>query len=284
MIALMTSLERNGWWLVVAGLLCLYLPTYWDLANGIWQTDEQFHGVIILLIVLWLLLRSESQIWQFKGRPSNGIGSASLAFGLILYILGRSQEILLFEVGSQIPVLAGVLLLMSGKESLYAAWFPLLYSVFMLPLPSSVVDSLTGPLKQGVSYFVEQFLYQAGYPIARQGVVLMIGRYELLIADACSGLNSMFSLAALGLLFMYLISRRSLSYNLLMVASIIPIAFLANVVRVSALVLITFYLGDEAGQGFMHGFAGMVLFVTALGGFFLLDIVLGLISRSGDRI
>lgn len=266
---------ETGWLFVALGLIALYIPSYWGLAHGLWQSDEQFHGPIILLVSFWLL-------WQTFTNPAISysyqsaiiLGSSLLGLGLLFYIVGRSQEILLFEVGSQIPVFTGCILLMQGKKSLATVWFPLFYLVFMVPLPGILIDTLTGPLKQMISVVVEQMLYSLGYPIARKGVTLMIGPYQLLIADACSGLHSMFSLSALGMLFIFLIHRPGKLINGIMLASIIPIAIIANMLRVMALVLITYYLGDEAGQGFMHGLAGMVLFVSALGGFFLLDNIL----------
>ena len=96
----------------------------------------------------------------------------------------------------------------------------------------------------------------------------------MLVADACSGLHSMYSLSALGTLFMYIMARRSKLHNAIMLASILPIAFVANIVRVIALVLITYHFGDEAGQGFLHGAAGIVLMLVALVCFFALDALL----------
>jgi exosortase/archaeosortase family protein len=110
-------------------------------------------------------------------------------------------------------------------------------------------------------------------------VIISIGPYQLLVADACSGLNSMFSLSALGALFMFLMKRKSRLHNAVMLASILPIAFMANIIRVVLLVLVTYHLGDEAGQGFLHGLAGMVLMLAALGIFFLLDAVLKAVLR-----
>ena len=98
-----------------------------------------------------------------------------------------------------------------------------------------------------------------------------IGRYELLVADACSGLNSMFSLAALGALFIHIMGRQSRLHTALLVLAIVPIAFAANIVRVVSLVLITYHFGDAAGQGFLHGAAGIVLMLVALLAFFALD-------------
>ena len=101
----------------------------------------------------------------------------------------------------------------------------------------------------------------------------------MLVADACSGLHSMYSLTALGTLFMYIMGRTSRLHNALMLVSILPIAFVANIVRVMALVLITYHLGDEAGQGFLHGTAGIVLMLVALAFFFALDALLGRLLR-----
>jgi exosortase len=115
-----------------------------------------------------------------------------------------------------------------------------------------------------VSWVVESLLYQLGYPIARAGVVLNIGPYQLLVADACAGLNSMFTLEALGLLYMNLMGYTSRWRNLLLALLIVPISFCANVVRVVVLVLVTYYLGDDAGQGFIHDFAGLLLFLVGL--------------------
>ena len=119
-----------------------------------------------------------------------------------------------------------------------------------------------------------------GYPIARNGVVLTIGQYQLLVADACSGINSMFSLSAIGLLYLHLIRYKSWLHNGLILASLLPIAFCANIMRVMLLVLVTYHFGDEAGQGFIHKFSGMVLFVAALIILLLLDTILARVIKS----
>jgi len=151
-------------------------------------------------------------------------------------------------------------------------------------LPGIIVDAVTGPLKNWISAIVVEILYRVGYPISRNGVVLTIGQYQMLVADACSGLHSMYSLSALGTLFMYIMGRTSRLHNAVMVASILPIAFAANIVRVMILVLITYHLGDEAGQGFLHGAAGIVLMLVALVCLFALDTLLGrLIADPGRR-
>lgn len=262
------------WGALALGLCVLFVPTYYGLANGIWNNEENAHGPIVLAVVL-ALFWMKRQEWGVVAQPKKGAGLALFGFGLLLYVLGRSQDILIFEVGSEIPIIAGLLLFLRGSGALRAAWFPLFFLIFMLPLPGFLVDAATGPLKQYVSVLAETLLYAAGYPIARSGVMLSIGPYQLLVADACSGLNSMFSLSAMGLLYLHLGRHSNWLRNGIIIAAILPIAFVANITRVIALVLITYYLGDEAGQGFLHGFASVLLFVVALLLLFGLDAALG---------
>jgi exosortase B len=197
-----------------------------------------------------------------------------LIAGLVVYILGNILDIRTLEIGALAPILAGTLLAMRGWPGLRKYWFMLLFIVYLIPLPGVFVDAVTGPLKQHISTIAEQILYLAGYPIARSGVVLTIGQYQLLVADACSGLNSMFSISAIGLLYLYMMGYKNWLHIGLILASLLPIAFCANILRVMFLVLVTYHFGDEAGQGFLHGFSGMVLFVVALLILLVLDALL----------
>lgn len=278
-----TMSTKGGLIAVLAGILAMYAPTYYKLANGLWQTDDQAHGWIIFGIILWLVWQLRDVLAQTEIKPFPLIGGASLLFGLVCYILGRSQDILPLEIGSQIPVYSGVLLILMGWKAVRRAWFPLLYLIFLIPLPGVLIDTVTAPLKNYISVIAEMVLYYAGLPIARSGVIIVVGPYQLLVADACSGLHSMFSLSALGVLFMYLMHRKSKAHSIIMLLSILPVAFVANLIRVMVLILVTYYLGDEAGQGFLHGMAGMVLLVAALFFLFVLDWVLSLIFRSRNQ-
>ncbi len=261
----------KSWWPVLTGLLVLYLPTYYDLSQTVWTEEEYVHSPMVLIASIWLFWRQREALLAPPQQTRPAAGGILLGVGLLLYAIGRSQEILLFEVGSQIPVLLGVLLITLGDNAVRKLWFPLFFLLFMIPVPILLVDVMTGPLKQQISQLAEDTLYALGYPIARSGVVLTIGPYQLLVADACSGLHSMFSLSAMGLLYLYLLHYPSRLKNALLIASILPIAFFANVVRVIILVLVTYHFGDEAGQGFLHKFAGIILFAAALLMLFGLD-------------
>jgi len=284
------DVRREAPWLwVLAGFAAMYGPLYFTAATGLWQTDDHAHGALVLGVIVWLFWRIHRPLIELPAKPAPLAGWLLFAFGLLVYLVGRVVGISIFEFGSQPFVVAGVLLLIRGPAALRLAWFPLFYFIFMIPLPGILVDAITGPLKQWISAIVVELLYDVGYPISRTGVVITIGQYQMLVADACSGLHSMYSLSALGTLFMYIMARASRVHNALMLASILPIAFIANIVRVVVLVLITYHFGDEAGQGFLHGAAGMVLMLVALAGFFALDALLArllgarAVRRAGQR-
>lgn len=259
------------WLPILVGLSVLYVPTLHELATTIWQEDDYAYGPIILAVIAWLIWDRRQVLLAASTGNAPAAGFALLIIGLLIYVVGRSLDITILEVGSLAPVLAGVLLVMRGWQALRAYWFMLLFIAYFVPLPGIFVDPVTGPLKNSVSAIAEQVLYTAGYPIARSGVVITVGHYQMLVADACSGLNSMFSLTAIGLLYLYLMRYKNWLHNGLIVASLLPIAFCANIVRVIVLVLVTYHFGDTAGQGFLHNFSGLVLFVVALVALLFLD-------------
>lgn len=186
------------WLPVIVGLLILYTPTVQFLSDNLWNTEDQAHGPIILFVVFYLFWQKRQVFLQEKNDFKPILGGTLLLLGLLMYAVGHSQEILLFEIGSLVPILTGVTLLTLGVSSFNQLWFAIFFTIFMIPLPSVVVDLLTNPLKQYISLLAEVILYQLGYPIARSGVTISIGYYQLLVANACSGLHSMFSLSALG--------------------------------------------------------------------------------------
>jgi exosortase B len=270
--------QRQAWWIVVLGAAALYLPTLHDLFTGVWSTDEQGHGPIVLGLCVWLFWRLWPQIESLAGgvkppgaasAPTEGpqaVGWAwgLLAFALLMYVFGRSQRILSAQTLSAVFALAAVLGLLRGPKALRVCAFPLFFMLFMVPLPAALVDAVTQPMKLAVSVVAANFMYALGYPVARSGVILQVGQYQLLVADACAGLHTLFTLEAMGLLYLNVVRHSSALRNVLLAMLVVPISFAANVLRVMVLSLITYHFGDAAGQGFLHGFAGIVLFLSAL--------------------
>lgn len=262
--------------LLLGGFALLYGPAYLELSRTVWATDEQGHGPIILAVAGWLLYNQRHALAEIPIRPVPWLGWPLLMLALLLYSFGRSQDIIMFAIGSQMVLMVALLLLFHSLRGLRLVWFPLFFLLFMVPLPEALVAAVTAPLKSAVSAVASSLLYNLGYPVGRSGVVMTVGPYQLLVADACAGLNSMFTLEALGMLYMNLMRYTSVARNVALAVLLIPTAFIANIVRVMILVLVTYHFGDEAGQGFVHGFAGMVLFMVALMLMLVLDKVLGL--------
>lgn len=287
MLSLPTTVDRTGLLVLLTGLAALYIPTYLQLAASAWNDDAHGHGPMILGVCLWLLWFDRHRIFEADAKPDRVSGFAFLLLALIAHAFGNSQSINMLTTLVQPVAFGACLLILHGWGALRRAWFPLFFMIFMVPLPEVVVQFITMPLKQAVSVVTENVMYAAGYPIGRAGVMLTIGQYQLLVADACSGMNSLLTLESLGLLYMRLMSYTSRSRNIFLAIAIIPTSFLANVTRVIILVLVTYYFGDEVGQGFVHSFSGVVLFGVSLIGIYFIDQLYGLMfvrrpySKSG---
>jgi exosortase B len=263
------------WWPLAAGLAVLFASTSYRFATGIWQQPEFEHGPMMLAIALWLLWRERAAIYTAQAPASFFWPAALIVTGLLAYLLGVRLKAAYVEGAALVPVLAGALLLVGGARLVRRCAMALTFVLIATPLPAPVVFAATLDLKELVSNAAEFLLHIAGYPVARDGVTLRVGPYNLLMADACSGMNSLISLSAVGLLYTYLTARRSAAHMFLLIAAILPVAVATNLVRVLILVLITYHLGDEAGQGFLHEFAGFVMFLVALLGLALIDFFLG---------
>ena len=251
-----------------------YLPTYLRLAGGAWASEQEGHGPIIMAMAAWAAWQQRDKLYSIELRPAPVAGWIILLLSLLLMAVTRSQDLLMVEVATQIPVLLGCLLLIGGWKTARIFAFPLAFLVFSIPPPGWLLDAFTVPLKAWVSDVVTNFLYDLGYPVAQNGVMIMISSYELMVKDACSGMNSIFVLPAVGVFYIHEFVRDDWVRKTILVLSTIPIAILANCFRVLALVLGAYYLGVDRIEGLFHDATGLALWVFALILFFLLDRVL----------
>lgn len=270
-------------WPLALGIIALSVPTIVSLAQGPWQMESGVHGVIVLVTGIWLVLRRWNDIiaMQSPGRPL--VTAVLLAVALPLYAAGRAFEFISIEAAALLLAMVAVMQQYWGMAAVRLLWFPILYLGFVVPIPGWLLDTVTLPLKILVSEIVTSALAELGYPVGRLGVTLYISSYQLLMEDACAGLNSLVSLSAIGLFYVYLIRGSNPAYSLLLLALVIPIAIAANCVRVAALVLITYHFGNAMAQGYLHNFAGMVTFVSALLFIFVLDWLLTPLRNSFER-
>jgi exosortase B len=266
--------------LVAAGFAALYLPMFWDWFSGRWVGETQGHEAVFLAISGWLIYRRLPELVALDTAAAKRTAAVVVLAGLLCFLLGYTQEVVRLELLSLILNVAGALLLFKGPAALRVAWFPLFFMLFALPLPYTLVLTLTAPLKTAVSIVAVQLLDWIGYPMGRSGVVITIGQYQLLVTEACAGLQTMFTLEAMGLLYASLMNHASPLRNTLLAILVVPVAFAANVVRVVLLSLVTYHYGNAAGQGFLHGFAGLVLFAVGLVLMMLTDALLGWALRT----
>jgi exosortase B len=265
---------------LVIGFGLLFAPLLWDWTQGQRASGLQGHEPAIFAVSAFLLYRKRRQLAALPTAAVPIFGGLFFVFGLLLYLLGRAYDIRI-ALFSLMVLLVAVLLCFKGLAALRVSWFAILFPLFAMPLPLELVLAVTGPMKIGVSSVATQLLSWLGYPIGRSGVVITIGQYQLLVTEACAGLQTMFTLEAMGLLYASLMNHSSALRNVLLAILVVPIAFLANVIRVALLALITFHFGDAAGQGFLHGFSGMVLFLVALVLVIVVDELLGRVLRRG---
>jgi exosortase len=271
---------------MAASFLIAYLPTYVTLAKGPWQTEQEGHGPLIMLAAAWLAWQQRGKLASVSFKPAPAAGWIILLGSLALMVVTRSQNILMIGVATQTPVLLGCLLLIGGWPLARIFAFPLAFLIFSVPPPGWLMDAFTVPLKAWISDLVTNFLYALDYPIAQNGVMIMIGPYELMVKDACSGMNSIFALSAIGIFYVHEFVDKNWIRRLILIASIIPITILANFFRVLALTLASYYMGVDRVEGLFHDLTGIALFVFALGLFFLLDGVIlsiGYLTRKALR-
>ncbi|MFC3441134.1 exosortase [Sphingobium rhizovicinum] len=248
---------------ILIGIAIFALPALIIVHNQSWSTSQGAHGPIVLLSGLWLLARE----WRVAppARPGNlGWAVAALSLSLMLYIFGMIIGIAwLIWMGGGISLIL-ILYALTGGERVRALWFPLLYLLCAVAPPARLTAPLTDFLTGWLSGLSVDLLWMAGYDVARSGVDLYIDQYELRMADACAGLNSLFSLFAIGMFYIYLRHRADWRYAVLLALIVPPIAIIANLARVLILLLITHYMGDAVAQGFVHETTGMLMFLVAL--------------------
>lgn len=258
-------------WPLALGVLALLVPTLVSVARESWTGETGVHGPIVLATGIWLFARRWPELMEIR-RPGAFAGVLALVVpSLLVYAFGRAFDFLAVEVLALGGVLVALFYGAFGIEALRRMWFPIFYLLFVVPIPGWVIDSITGPLKSYVSVSATWLLTHAGYPIVREGVTLYVAQYQLLVEDACAGLNSLISLTAISLFYIYILHNASWRYAMFLMLWIIPVALLANLVRVMILVLITYHFGNAAAQGFLHSTAGLVMFASALIGIFAVD-------------
>lgn len=267
---------------LVAVSVWLYWHTLLHLI-GQWWTDPNFsHGFFVPLFSAFVIWQERDRLARIITKPS-WAGLIVLLAGLGVLIIGRLGAELFLDRSSLLLVLAGVVILFLGWNLFRAVLFPWAFLLLMIPIPTIVFNQITFPLQLLASKVAATVLPVLGVPILREGNVINLPSMALEVAEACSGIRSLMSLVTLAIIYGYLMERRLWVRWLLAIASV-PIAVVANSIRIIGTGLLVQYWDADKAEGYFHASWGWIIFVISLIMLYALHALFRILSpeRGGD--
>jgi exosortase len=253
---------------VLIGMLVAYLPMLQKLVYDWGHDDNYSHGFLIVPIAAYLVWERRADLVAARESPS-WVGLAVVAVSLMMLVAGQLGAELFLTRVSLIGVLAGAVLFLYGWEHLRIVWFPLAFLVLMIPIPAIIFNQIAFPLQLLASRFGETVLQLFDIPVLREGNVITLANTQLEVAEACSGIRSLISLLTLGIVYGYFTDKR-LPVRVLLAVATVPVAIIANGLRVAGTGIAAYRYGEQAAQGFFHEFSGWAVFVVSLALMFLI--------------
>ena len=261
LLGTVTAKQLTGIFVILLGLALVFWRVFGRLVDA-WIVDGNYsHGFLIIPIALYFVWERRERLAAAPIRPS-WLGLVFLAGGLLTLMAGLWGSELFLSRAALLPVVAGIVLFLYGWQHLKILFFPLAFLVLMIPIPAIIFNQIAFPLQLLASKLGEWAISLAGIPVLREGNVLVLPSTSLEVAEACSGIRSLVSLITLGIAYGYFMDPR-VWVRLLIVASTIPVAIVANGARVAATGMAAEWVGPEAAQGFFHEFSGWIVFILA---------------------
>ncbi|MDY6972776.1 MAG: exosortase A [Thermodesulfobacteriota bacterium] len=239
----------------------LYFSILMELGQDWWVDPNYSHGFLIPLISGYFVWERRERLRQLEVNPCTW-GILILLFGIFTLFIGSVGSELFTMRFSLIIVMAGLILFNLGKDFLKVLFLPIAFLVFMVPLPYLVYDSIAFPLKLFAAQFATYSLQLIELPVLREGNVIIFPNTTLEVADACSGIRSLISLIALGVVYAYF-TQRVFWKRVVLVGACVPIAILVNGSRIIATGALAHFFGPELADGFFHTFSGWLIFLLA---------------------
>jgi len=254
--------------LLVASFALLYWRVIVNLIHD-WATDDNYsHGFLIVPLAAYLIWERRDRLRQLTLRPT-WWGFAIVCGSVAVLLAGLLGAELFLSRIAIIGTLIGGVLFVLGWPYLRVLMFPAAILLLMIPIPAIIYNQIVFPLQLLASRVGESSLAVAGIPVLREGNVLILANTSLEVAEACSGIRSLISLLTLGIVYGYFTDPR-VSIRTIVALSTVPVAIVANGLRVAGTGIAAHYYGPEAAEGFFHTFAGWLVFVVA---FLLLFII-----------
>ncbi|MFN3467575.1 MAG: exosortase/archaeosortase family protein [Candidatus Brocadiales bacterium] len=260
--------------LIITALLAYtYLDTFhW--MTGRWLAADSYysHGFVVPFISAYLVWKKRNYINGESQVDSRGtvVGLALLFSGIGLHGAGLVFKISFISGLSLLPLLLGMVLYIYGWQAGRRLLFPILFLLAMIPLPLSLIADLSLKLKLFAAEVAVRVVSFIGIAVLREGSSIHFSDSFLVVGDVCSGLRSLIALLAFGALFAYVSGLSTPLRAILFIASV-PIALVANSVRIIVLCLIAKQWGSEVATGRVHDATGILIFIVAFILFFSLE-------------
>lgn len=259
--------------IIVLLFVAIFVPAFISLSGRFTAADSYYsHGFLVPLVCAYLIWRKRKKLKTLPIESSKA-GLIVLVAGLLLHIISSLLKINFGTYISIIIVLEGLILYLLGREINRELLFPLVFLIFMIPLPSVVIIAFSFKMKMFAAQLSANLVNQMGISALRDGSTIYLPNGQLVIGDPCSGLRSLISLLALGAIFTQFFSVSVMRKNILFLSAI-PIALTSNVLRIIALLWVTYVYGEKVALGFFHDLSGMLVFVFAFFGLFFMTRIL----------
>ena len=249
---------------IVLFITCYHSVLTWMYGRYMSADSYYSHGFIIPLVSAFLIWLKRKDLKKTKSQIS-WLGLFFVVFSVLLHIVGTALYVFSVSGFSIFFLILGASLLLFGKDITGIVLFPLIYLIFMFPLPEAFIAVLSFPMKMLVAKAGVWIVNSLGIPSVREGFHITIPAGNLLVGNPCSGLRSLISFLALGAIYAYLINISNLKKWLLFIFTV-PIALLSNIIRVPILILISHFWGLSAAspESFWHDASGVFVFVVGL--------------------
>jgi exosortase len=265
--------------LVVAALLVALYKRPVDEMVTVWKLIDSYysHGWLVPLVSLFFVWRQRKQLLA-EDRSSSRWGYVWIVASSGLLLLGDFLGFRVIMQVSMLPMIAGISMVLQGVPRTRLLWFPIVYLIFMIPIPPSVTQNFALHLKLVATEGAVRIANAVSMPLVQNGSFIYwindAGEMDnLLVGEVCGGLRSLIALLAFGALMAYISQTRNWA-RVLILACAPVIAVAANMTRIFVLCVVGYFYGSEAAAGAVHDISGYMIFVIAFVLFFTLESLL----------
>ena len=228
-----------------------------------WESSEEYgYGYLIPVLTLFFVWQRKDELERLSF-PGAWAGLVLLVMGALLYVVGEFSTLFIVVQYAFLLTLYGAVLALVGWRAFRLIWVPLLFLVFMIPLPNFLYQGLSGQLQLISSELGVFFIRLFGISVYLEGNVIDLGSYKLQVVEACSGLRYLFPLTSLAFIAAY-IYKAAFWKRALVFLSSIPITIIMNSFRIGMIGVLVEYWGSEQAEGFLHYFEGWVIFMACM--------------------